>query len=221
MFIRCGTTCCSEPSGPDTLTRPGSIVTLTPAGTSMGLFPIRLIVFRFAKDWVMSSASSFCSRSPCRRYICPVTFPSEKSPDEAQHLAADSALLRGPCGDQTRRGGQDRHAERRARETVLPRVDPPSGLGHALQAENHPFAVPAELQVDDQGIEGLALLDVIVPDVALLLQEAGDLDLHPRARHGGLLVQRLVGVADAGEHVCDRIGQHVVSPTNWTSSCRG
>ena len=24
----------------------------------------------------------------------------------------------------------------------------------------------------------------------------------------GVLVQRLVGVADAGEHVCDRIGQH-------------
>src|SRR6185437_4561853 len=40
------------------------------------------------------------------------------------------------------------------------------------------------------------------------LEEARNLDLHPRARHGRVLVQRLVGVADAGEHVCDGIGQH-------------
>jgi hypothetical protein len=66
----------------------------------------------------------------------------------------------------------------------------------------------------------LALLHVVVADVALLLEEAGDLDLHPRARHGCVLVQRLVGVADAGEHVCDRIGQHRFSPTSSTSSCR-
>jgi len=30
---------------------PVSTETVTPAGTSMGLFPIRLIVFRSAKDW--------------------------------------------------------------------------------------------------------------------------------------------------------------------------
>src|SRR5690349_13571266 len=41
--IRCGTTCRSSPFGPCTVTRPGSTVTVTPAGTSMGLFPIRLI----------------------------------------------------------------------------------------------------------------------------------------------------------------------------------
>src|SRR5581483_11289213 len=54
-------------------------------------------------------------------------------------------------------------------ETILPRVDPAARLGDALEARDDPFAIPAELEIDDQGIEGFALLDVIVPDVALLL----------------------------------------------------
>src|SRR4051794_705400 len=146
-----------------------------------------------------------------------------RSPDEANDLAADPALLRGSAGYETRRCGQDcdAHAAQHARETILPRVDPAARLRHALQARDDPLAVSAELEIDDQGIEGFALLDVIVTDVALLLQEAGELHLHLRARHHCLVVERLVGVPDAGEHVCDRIGQHVFSPTNWTSSCRG
>src|SRR5579862_1386108 len=111
-------------------------------------------------------------------------------PDESDDLAADPPLLRGAARDETRRRGQDRdaHAAEHARQTVLPRVDPAARLRHALQAGDDPLAIAAELQIDDQGIEGLALLNVVVPDVALLLQEAGDLDLHPRTRHGGALV---------------------------------
>src|SRR5206468_2271756 len=111
---------------------------------------------------------------------------------------------------ETGRRGQDRDAQpsEHARKTVLPRVDPAAWLRHALPAGDDPFAVAAELQIDDQGIERLALLDAKVADVALLFEEAGDLDLHLRGRHRRGLVQRLVGVADAGEHVCDRIGEH-------------
>src|SRR6266581_2712193 len=131
-------------------------------------------------------------------------------PDEGHYFAADAALLRGAAGDETGRRREDRHAHppEHARKTVLPRVDPAARLRHALQAGDDPFAVAAELQIDDQGIERLALLDAKVADVALLFQEAGDLDLHLRGRHRRGLVQRLVGVADAGEHVCDRIGEH-------------
>src|SRR5437867_850231 len=127
-------------------------------------------------------------------------------PDEGHHFAADAALLRGAARDETGRGREDRdaHPAEHARKTVLPGVDPAARLRHALQARDDPLAVAAELEVDDQGIEGFALLHVVVADVSLLLEEAGDLDLHPRARHGCVLVQRLVGVADAGEHVCDR-----------------
>src|SRR5690348_8004584 len=129
ICMRDGTACCSEPSGPVTATRPGSLATVTPPGTSMGLFPIRLM----------------------------------GSPDEGHDSPADPALLRGPAGHETRRRGQDRdaHPAQHAREAVLPRVDPAARLGDALQATDHPLAVPAELEVDDQGIEAFALLHAI------------------------------------------------------------
>src|SRR4051812_29893927 len=190
IFIRAGTCCCSVPSGPATATRAGSIVTVTPSGSGMGALPILLIAL----------------------------------PDEGHHFAADAALLRGAARDETGRGREDRdaHPAEHARKAVLPGVDPAARLRHALQARYDPLAVAAELEVDDQGIEALVFLplDVIVADVALLLEELGDAHLHPRARHGCVLVQRLVGVADAGEHVCDRIGQHRSLPTSSTSSCR-
>src|SRR3954470_3504347 len=43
ICIRAGTSCASSPRGPFTITRPGEIDTDTPAGTSMGFLPIRLI----------------------------------------------------------------------------------------------------------------------------------------------------------------------------------
>src|SRR5207237_6553792 len=72
-----------------------------------------------------------------------------------------------------------------------------------------PLAAPAVLQLDDQGIEALALLYVEVRDVALLLEDARDALLQPRGRHLRAFVQRLVGIADAGEHVGYRVGHHL------------
>src|SRR5262249_60675066 len=43
MVISDGTCWVSSPSGPLTMTRPGSIAMLTPAGTGMGCLPMRLI----------------------------------------------------------------------------------------------------------------------------------------------------------------------------------
>src|SRR5437764_15071866 len=107
-------------------------------------------------------------------------------PDEGHHFAADAALLRGAARDETgrRREDRDAHPAEHARKAVLPGVDPAAGLRHPLQAGDHPLAVAAELEVDDQGIEGLSLLHVVVAAVALLLEQAGDLDLHPRDSHG-------------------------------------
>src|SRR5215470_12604937 len=117
-------------------------------------------------------------------------------PDEGHYFAADAALLRGTARDEPGRGREDRdaHPSEHARKAVFPCVDPAARLRHALQAGDDPLAIAAELEVHDQGIEALALLHVVVADVALLLEEAGDLDLHPRTRHGRVLVQRLVGV---------------------------
>src|SRR5262249_41052382 len=105
IVIRDGTSCASSPSGPLTWTRPGEIATDTPAGSSMGDLPIRLI----------------------------------RLPDEANDLAADAALLRGPAGHHAARSGQDRgsHAAEHARHPVLARVDAPARLGDPLQVGDH------------------------------------------------------------------------------------
>src|SRR5947207_1653626 len=141
-------------------------------------------------------------------------------PDEAHDFAADSLLFRGACGDQSSRRRQDRHAHsaEHARQAVLAGIDTAAGLGHPLEIGDDPLAAPAVLQLDDQGIEALAFLDMEVRDVALLLEDAGDPFLQARGWHLGLLVQRLVRVADAGEHVGYWISEHLVTNCSW--SCR-
>src|SRR5262249_34566361 len=131
------------------------------------------------------------------------------SPDEADDLAADAPLLRGLARDEPARRGEDRraHPPEDARQAVLSSVHAPA----ALQVSDDALPVPAELEVDRERVEALALVDVEVRDVPLLLEQAGDLLLHAGGRHRRRVVHRLVGVADAGEHVCDGIGMHVVT----------
>src|SRR5829696_10463445 len=177
--------------------RPGEIATLTVVGTSMGRLPILLMPL----------------------------------PDEGDDLAADALLSCLAAGDQPGRGGQDRGAEptEHARKAVLAGVDTAARARDPLDAGDHALAIAAELELDDEGRVRLAidLDDAEVLDVPLVLEDAGNLFLHPRGRHLGRVVHRLVGVADPGEHVCDRVGQHCFSPTNCTVftnyswSCRG
>src|SRR4029078_12280904 len=85
------------------------------------------------------------------------------------------------------------------------------------------------LHPDHEGRMGAGVGDVEVADVALLLEDAGDLDLQLRVRHLRAVVQRLVGVADAREHVGYGICEHgssyqelLVMPgmTPWWASSR-
>src|SRR5215216_7182779 len=93
-------------------------------------------------------------------------------PDEAHDFAADSPLFCRARRDQPARRRQDRdaHAAEHARQAVLARVDTAAGLRHTLEVGDDPLAAPAVLEVDDQGIEALALLYVEVRDVALVLE---------------------------------------------------
>src|SRR3954453_9668543 len=192
MDMRWGTTWLSSPRGPLTWTRPGEIATFTPAGTSIGCLPIRLMAM------------------------------APGSPDEAEDLAADTLLLGGAARDEPRGGGQDSgaHATEDARKAILARIDAAPGLRDALDVGDDPLAVAPVLELDhEHGMTGA--IDLVVLDVALLLHELGDALLEAGVRHRRGLVHRLVGVADAGEHVGDGIGQHLCPPTTSSSSCRG
>src|SRR5262245_4503515 len=131
-------------------------------------------------------------------------------PDERDHLAAYAALRGLAVGDHTGRGGHDGGAEtaEHAREAVLARVHAAPWLRDAFEIGDDPPPVARELQLDDERREGFAGLHAVVLDVALLLEDAGDLLLHAGGRHRGGRVQRAVRVADPGEHVGDGIGEH-------------
>src|SRR5207247_560694 len=140
------------------------------------------------------------------------------SPDEADDFAADSLFLCSPARHEPVRRRQDRdaHAAEHAWQAVLARVDTAAGLGYPLEVGDDPLAASAVLELDDQGIEALALLYVEVRDVTLLLEDPRDALLQARGWHLGVLVQRLVGVADPGEHVGDWIGEHLVTSSIWS-----
>src|SRR3954469_14324199 len=195
--MRCGTSWRSSPRGPDTVTRPGSTATRTPAGTSMGLLPIR----------DMSSQRL-------------------RLPDETDDFAADALLLGGAARDDAAGGGHDRdaHAAENALAAVLAGIDAPAGLGDALEVGEDALAAAAVLELDHERLVRLAfgLGDVVVADVALLLEDPGDLRLQLRVRHLCAIMQRLVGVANAREHVGDGVGEHSYPPPTRTSwSCPG
>src|SRR6266480_734326 len=192
-FIPAGTCWFSSPSGPFTITRPGEIDTDTPGGSSIGCRPIRLT----------------------------------GSPDEADDLAADAALGGGARRDQAVGRGQDcrAHPTEDAREAVLAGIDAAAGLGDALEIGDHTLAVAAELEVDHERVVSAVLLlvllarvvilgadDPVVADVALLLEEAGDVRLQARARDLHALVERAVRVLDPREHVCDWVCLHATRP---------
>src|SRR5581483_365179 len=144
-------------------------------------------------------------------------------PDVAEDFAADALGLGGAARDDAARGGHDRdaHAAEHALAARLAGVDPPARLGHALETAEHTLTAAPVLQLDDERRVRAGFRHVVVADVALLLEDAGNLDLELGGRHLGAVLQRLVGVADAREHVGDGIGEHLLSPTRSSSSCRG
>src|SRR5215210_2552954 len=133
------------------------------------------------------------------------------SPNKADDLAADALLLGGLARDDTPRGRHDcsAHPAEDARQAILASVDAAAGLRHALEVRDDALAARPVLELDDERVVALTGADRVAGDIALLLEEAGDLNLRPRGWHLGLLVQRLVGVTNARQHVCDRVGLHL------------
>src|SRR5436189_3092096 len=201
---------CSARSSPRSV---GRVTVMTPSDCS--------IFIRAGTSWVSSPSGPLTMTRPgesdtltlAGSSMCCFPILDISLPDEAHDFAADSLLFGGARGDEPvrRRHDRDAHPAEHARQAILARVDTAAGLGHPLEVGDDPLAASAVLQLDDQGIEALALLHVEVRDVALLLEDAGDALLETGGRHLGVLVQRLVGVANSGEHVGYWVGQHLVT----------
>src|SRR4249920_1394893 len=166
----------SFPLSPVTVTARPSMVTSTPLGIGTGMRPIRDI--------------------------------SVSSPDVGEDFPAYAALDRLLVGHQATRGGDDGDAKtaEHPRQVVLLRVHAQPGLGHPLEARDRPLTGRPVLEQDHEVLADLGVLHTPAGDVALLLEDLRDVNLDRGAGHAHRVVVCRVGVAQTGQHVCDRVG---------------
>src|SRR6266571_7866482 len=172
-----GETCRDRtPLGPETVTSRPSMVTSTPPGMTTGIRPIRDICVSL--------------------------------PDVGEDFPAYSPLVRLLVRHQARGGGNDRHAEtaEHPRQVVLPRVHPQARLGHPLEPGDRALPGWPELEHDHEILAYLGVFHPPARDVALLLEDLRDMHLDLGMRHGHGVVVCRIGVAQPGQHVCDRVG---------------
>src|SRR5687767_6669301 len=184
MSISAGMSRESSPLGPFTVTRLPSTVIVTPEGTVIGFFPMRDII-----------------RVPL--------------PDEREYLAAGARLARLAVRHQTLRRAQDRHAQAIADARDLRDSDvlAETGCRDALHLADDGLPALRVLEYDAKRLAAALLLEspVILNEV-VVLQDSGDLDFHLGSRHVDTAMLRSAGVADASQHVGDRISHaHLIS----------
>src|SRR5918994_561807 len=129
-------------------------------------------------------------------------------PHVGEDFSAYALLLGLAVGEQTAGSGQDRDAEAAEHlgELRRLRVDAEAGLGDALDASDRALAVRAELELEREGLADASIGHLEVGDVALLLQDLGDVRLELGVGHRHGVVVSGVGVPQTGQHVSDRVG---------------
>src|SRR5262249_15287939 len=86
-------------------------------------------------------------------------------------------------------------------------VNPQAGAADALHTRDYPLAVRARLEDDLQERSGMVSygLDLVTRDIALVPENPRHLQLDLRCGNAHLRVPRRVRVANAGQHVCNRV----------------
>ena len=168
----------SLPLGPSTTTCPGSRVTFTDAGQRGSA------AFQSATTLSSISYQTYARTSPPRPWRC-----------AWRPLMTPSAVLRMAIPRPT----ED------PRDLGLARVDAQPGAADPLQPGDHALAIRAGLEDDTHRLGRPVGLDLVAGDVALVLEDAGDLELQLGRGHLHLGMPGAVRVADARQHVRDRI----------------
>src|ERR1039458_10374599 len=101
----------------------------------------------------------------------------------------------------------DSHPAEHARNLGAAHIDAAARTRHPRQVRNHRLVVVAVLQIHAQDLVALFFRRLEVRDIALFFQDAGNLRLQLGGWNIHFLVPRADRVADARQHVCDRIGQ--------------
>src|SRR5580658_8953643 len=195
----------SLPFGPWTITVLPSILTVTPFGIAIGFFPIRdirsalsLLALGFQHFAVWHTAFA----------EAPAAGPGPL-PNIAKQFAAEALPARlASCHHAFRRGQDvDPEATEHPRNLGAAHIDAAARTRHARQIRNHRLIVVAILQIHAQDLVAFFFRRLEVRDIALFLQNAGNLRFQLGGGYVHFLVPRAYRVADARQHVCDRIGQ--------------
>src|SRR5690606_37093710 len=107
--------------------------------------------------------------------------------------------------EEARGGRQDGHAEpaENAGDLGRLRVDAEAGLRDTLEACDGTLPAWAVLQLEREGLADACVLNLPTTDVALLLEDLRQVGLQLAAGHRHGVVERRIGVAQSGQHVCD------------------
>src|SRR5690348_1880043 len=173
-----GSRSCRAPFGPFTFTVCPSTFAVTPAGTATALLPIRDI----------------CASS---------------SEHGAEDFAANIGVACVVIGHHALRRRQDGDTETivDARQCLDRHVDSPAWLRHPRNLADHRLAVEI-LELDLQLAAAVAVLDAgVAADVAFTLEHLEHTRAQLRAGGRDLRLAAHLRVADAGEHVAERIVQ--------------
>ena len=105
-----------------------------------------------------------------------------------------------------RRDDGDTQATQHAGQFIGAHIDAQAGLGNAAQASDDLFFAGVVLQSDVDDTLGAVVNNLEVLDVALIQQNLSDTLLHIGGGNINGVVLGTVCVADAGQHIRNRIG---------------
>src|SRR5438270_520790 len=196
-----GSGCSSFPFGPWMRTTLPMTSIFTPCGTGIGFFPIRDIVLSFLSSLHSPESGGFLGYS------------SDSLVDLAEDFAAHAFAASLAAGHDALRGGEDvdPQSAEDARDLVAANVHAAARARDARQLRHGRFVVRAVLQIHADDLAAFLFRGLEVRDVALLFEDAGDLDLQLRGGYVYLLLLCLDRVSNARQEICDRIGQtHVL-----------
>src|SRR5271163_127878 len=130
-------------------------------------------------------------------------------PNFAQQFAAEALTARLASRHHAFRRGQDIDTQptEHSRNLGTAHIDAAARTRYARQIGDDRFVVVAVLQVHAQDLVALFFRRLEVRDIALFFQNAGNLRLQLGGWYVHFLVPGAYSVADARQHVCDRIGQ--------------
>src|SRR4029077_10048964 len=100
-------------------------------------------------------------------------------PDKRQHFAAETLARRLATAHDSIGGAEDCDSEpaQDPRDLRLARVNTQAGAADPLHTRDHAGAVGARLEDDTHRLGGAVRVDLVPGDVALVLQDAGNLEL--------------------------------------------